>query len=78
MKKLSIAKRFNIAIALLNDQQLEAYTKECRNQNINCEHNSQWIPPVECENINCVDCKLTLTEREKLGCSIQIGVRNEK
>lgn len=68
MKQLTDAKRLEVAMNLLDEQQVDDYANRCSELEHNCERNGFHNTPAECKNLTCRECLIKDMERREIDC----------
>lgn len=68
MKELTDSERLEVAMNLLDDEQVDEYAQRCAELEQDCERNGFYNAPTECENEECSECNLSDEIKRKIDC----------
>ena len=68
MKQLTDSERLEVAMSLLDEQQVDEYAERCAELEQDCGRNGFHDTPAECENCECSECGLTDAYKHGIGC----------
>ena len=66
MKELNDTERLEVAMGMLDEQQVDEYAVICKALEQDCERNGFHNTPAECEDRECNECELDADARTRL------------